>query len=116
MSKKETKPAPATSNETSAPSAPTAVVGGAPRPPAQTAEQRYSYVKYDGEATNKSEAFKKSFVELTRQIESNTKPGRAQANVLTRLEEAFMWVGKALRDEQIERNGSAEELPERSNG
>jgi hypothetical protein len=28
--------------------------------------------------------------------------------VLTKLEEAYMWIGKAIRDEQIERNSKAE--------
>jgi hypothetical protein len=33
--------------------------------------------------------------------------------VFTKLEEAYMWIGKAVRDDQIERNGSAELLEER---
>lgn len=32
---------------------------------------------------------------------------------LQRLEQAYMWCGKAIRDEQIERNGSAPLLEER---
>ncbi len=40
-------------------------------------------------------------------IVSGLNPGRAASLVRTKLEEAYMWVGKAIRDEQIARNGSA---------
>jgi hypothetical protein len=30
--------------------------------------------------------------------------GRAKSIILTKLEEAFMWMGKAVRDDQIERD------------
>lgn len=40
---------------------------------------------------------------------------RAKALALTKLEEVYMWIGKAIRDDQIERNGSAELQEERNN-
>lgn len=40
-------------------------------------------------------------------------PGRAKALAVTKLEECYMWIGKAIRDEQIARNGSAELMEER---
>jgi len=33
---------------------------------------------------------------------------RAKALAITKLEEVYMWIGKAIRDDQIKRNGSAE--------
>lgn len=38
---------------------------------------------------------------------------RATSLALTKLEEAYMWIGKALRDDQIARNGSAELMEQR---
>lgn len=35
---------------------------------------------------------------------------------ITKLEEFYMWVGKAIRDEQLLRNGSAELQEERKDG
>ncbi|MGZ3742738.1 MAG: Acb2/Tad1 domain-containing protein [Pseudobdellovibrionaceae bacterium] len=69
---------------------------------------RFDYVKYDQKATEDQVNFKSSFEELEGLVNSSLKPGRASALVLTKLEEAYMWVGKAIRDEQIVRNGSAE--------
>jgi len=41
---------------------------------------------------------------------------RAKALALTNLEQAYMWIGKAIRDDQIARNGSAELQEERKDG
>ena len=65
---------------------------------------RFDYVKYDEEAINTQEGFKELFIQLDDCIQKNLKPGRASALVFTKLEEAYMWVGKAIRDEQIIRN------------
>ena len=43
------------------------------------------------------------------------KSPRTVALALTKLEECYMWIGKAIRDDQIERNGSAELQEERTN-
>jgi hypothetical protein len=40
---------------------------------------------------------------------------RPQSLALTSLEECYMWIGKAIRDNQIERNGSATLLEQRTN-
>lgn len=76
---------------------------------------RFNYVKYDEVATVNQQAFKDLFEQIETHVVASLKPGRAQSLVLTKLEEAYMWVGKAIRDEQIARNGSAEEQPERNN-
>lgn len=77
---------------------------------------RFDYVQYDHQATQVQKEFKDIFEALEEAV-CTLKPGRAQSLVLTKLEEAYMWVGKAIRDEQIERNGDMlPELAERNNG
>ncbi len=76
---------------------------------------RFDYVKYDDVGVETQTAFKLMFEEAETAVTRNLKPGRASALVLTKLEEAYMWVGKAIRDEQIIRNGSAELQEGRTN-
>ncbi len=76
---------------------------------------RFDYVKYDDKATTLQANFKAKFSELEELVTSNLSSIRAKALVLTKLEEAYMWVGKAIRDDQIERNGPAELQEERVN-
>jgi len=76
---------------------------------------RFDYVKYDEEAIKKQENFKQAFMDLENDANRMLPQGRALSLVLTKLEEAYMWVGKAIRDQQISRNGSAQEQPERTN-
>lgn len=76
---------------------------------------RFDYVKYDEKAAEMQSNFKDDFEALERAVVANLKPGRASSLVLTKLEEAYMWVGKAIRDEQIVRNGTAELQEERTN-
>lgn len=70
---------------------------------------RFDYVKFDELAAAKQAAFKARFQELETMLNEQlpSSPGgrdpygRAKALVLTALEEAYMWVGKAVRDEQV---------------
>lgn len=75
---------------------------------------RFNYVQYDEAATTAQKHFKEKFEDLEGDV-NLLDDGRAKALILTKLEEAYMWVGKAIRDEQIKRNGSAPEQPERNN-
>ena len=68
---------------------------------------RFDYVKYDEKATNIQLAFKAKVSEVEDCIEKNCESPRAKALALTKLEEMYMWIGKAIRDDQIARNGSA---------
>lgn len=68
---------------------------------------RFDYVAYDTEAKEAQELFKNKFLNLDAHVGEMLKSPRAKALVLTKLEEAYMWVGKAIRDDQIERIGSA---------
>ena len=76
---------------------------------------RFDYVKYDEIAVDRQAMFKTVFMNLETVVNSALKSPRAKALVLTKLEEAYMWIGKAIRDDQIERNGSASLQEERGN-
>lgn len=71
------------------------------------AASRFDYVKYDGVTQTIQDAFKKAFIEIENGVDG-LMDGRAKSLAYTKLEEAYMWIGKALRDDQIQRNGSAE--------
>lgn len=75
---------------------------------------RFDYVKYDHQAITDQAALKDAF-ETVEYIAERLTNGRAKALVMTKLEEAYMWCGKAIRDEQIARNGSAELQEGRNN-
>lgn len=77
---------------------------------------RFDYVKYDAKAELQQTEFKATVANLESLVELHLpKPSRAKALILTKIEEAYMWMGKAIRDDQIERNGSAELQESRSN-
>lgn len=61
---------------------------------------RFDYIKYDEVRIDAQLEFKASFQNIERAVETLPN-GRAKSLVLTKLEEAYMWVGKALRDEQL---------------
>lgn len=75
---------------------------------------RFDYVKYDEIAASQQAAFKHMAIGFEQMIEALKSP-RAKALALTKLEEVYMWVGKAIRDDQITRNGSAELQEQRNN-
>ncbi len=76
---------------------------------------RFDYVAYDETATAIQGGFKTVCQNLEKTLES-MRPGRAQSLAITKLEEFYMWVGKAIRDDQIGRNGSAPLQEGRKNG
>lgn len=61
---------------------------------------RFSYVRYDAQSIQKQEAFKAMFESLEAFASVNLKPSRPLSLLMTALEEAYMWTGKAIRDEQ----------------
>jgi hypothetical protein len=84
---------------------------------------RFDYVKYDDVAVMYQEGFKREMLKLEdmiKQIGAEGIPGgstaRAKATAITKLEEFYMWAGKAVRDDQIDRNGSAPLQEERKDG
>lgn len=79
----------------------------------KTPSTRFSYVRYDEESKNKQEALKEVFEKIEALV-STLAEGRAKSLVLTYLEIAYMWTGKAIRDEQIAREVQPSHVPERS--
>lgn len=77
---------------------------------------RFDYVKYDEKAIDQQNTIKTVTEALEMSINDLLISPRAKALALTKLEECYMWVGKAIRDDQIARNGSAELQEERKNG
>lgn len=79
--------------------------------------QRFSYVKYDAVLVTKQEKLKELFEAIEVYAQNTLNDGRAKALVMTHLEEAYMWTGKAIRDEQIARDNTiTAHVPERTNG
>lgn len=75
---------------------------------------RFDYVQYDENSQVAQVNLKSKFTELESVVLNETTPGRAQSLILTKLEEAYMWCGKAIRDDQINRNRSAQLQEQRS--
>lgn len=75
---------------------------------------RFDYVKYDQKAVDLQNCCKSHMIVLELFL-NNLPESRAKSLAVTKLEEAYMWIGKAIRDEQIARNGSAELQEERTN-
>lgn len=75
---------------------------------------RFDYVKYDESAAAKQAELKAKFQELEATVEKSIPNGRPKSLILTKLEEAYMWVGKGIRDEQVN-SGSATKQEQRSN-
>lgn len=75
---------------------------------------RFSYVRYDGIATERQETIKEAF-EHVEQLAETLTDGRAKSLLFTHLEIAYMWAGKSLRDDQIARNSQIEHVAERTN-
>lgn len=77
---------------------------------------RFDYVRYDDLAV-RQQAHAKALVEgieiMLKGIQS-TEALRAKALAVTKLEECYMWIGKAIRDEQIARGGDSNDVPERT--
>lgn len=76
---------------------------------------RFDYVRYDDEAVQKQGEFKALFEQLEAKVDELLEKGRASALVHTKLEEAYMWVGKSIRDEQVAKR-TAELQEERTDG
>lgn len=76
---------------------------------------RFDYVKYDDEAAL-LQAKAKSGAQLLERVIDQLRCGSSKIKALDKLEECYMWIGKAVRDEQIARNGSAPLQEERKDG
>lgn len=75
--------------------------------------KRFSYVKYDSVSEHKQEVFKNKFADIEKFANEALPDSREKSLFLTALEEAYMWTGKAIRDQQIARDSQPEHVPER---
>jgi hypothetical protein len=64
-------------------------------------EKRFDYVKYDDKSLLIQDEFKQRTFYFEQAIEVHLSNGRAKALALTKLEECYMWIGKAIRDDQL---------------
>jgi len=76
---------------------------------------RFDYVAYDDVAVNTQMQAKRLCIDLERMIDALADQ-RSKALALTKLEECYMWIGKAIRDDQIGRGVKIESQEERKNG
>lgn len=76
---------------------------------------RFDYVRYDEMSGMQQQAFKILFTELEKHIEESLDDSRAKSLALTKLEEVYMWIGKAIRDDQFARNRVVQLEEKRSN-
>jgi len=86
---------------------------------------RFDYVKYDDIALEQQKLIKQFCQHVEQTLDfivpppsKDAKPDsnafRSRALAITKLEEVYMWAGKAIRDQQIARNSSAPLQEERS--
>lgn len=75
---------------------------------------RFDYVQYDEYAVRGQNIAKLHCQKMEEAI-NNLPDSRAKSLALTKLEEVYMWIGKAIRDDQIARNGSAPLQEQRNN-
>jgi hypothetical protein len=75
---------------------------------------RFDYVQYDETAAQQQAEIKAKFIELEVVI-TKLPLGREVSLAITKLEEAYMRVGRAIRDEQIIRNAATELQEQRCN-
>ena len=60
----------------------------------------FDYVKYSEDSAETQKVFKLAFENLESIVQSRLLNERAKSLVMTKLEEAYMWVGKSIRDSQ----------------
>ncbi len=69
---------------------------------------KFDYVKYDDKALGDQADVREDVERIEAIIKAIQKEseaaGRACAIAITKLEEVYMWVGKAIRDAQVERH------------
>ncbi len=66
---------------------------------------RFDYVKYDEVAVAHSNEIRGEFEKVEKACHLLAE-GRAKSLMLTKLEESYMWVGKAIRDDQKARHAT----------
>ena len=73
---------------------------------------RFDYVRYDPAHTEMQNEAKALVLQLEYHIDQLL-PGRPRGLAHTALEECYMWIGKAIRDDQVALVGDSIDKPER---
>jgi hypothetical protein len=68
---------------------------------------RFDYVAWDENSQKQSDGFKKQCLELEEYIAGSFSDSREKSMAITKLEELFMWIGKAIRTDQLKRSERA---------
>jgi hypothetical protein len=76
---------------------------------------RFDYVKYDEKSISTQELAKRD-CQFVEQVINMIECPKSKAYALKALEEAYMWIGKGIRNDQIKRSGEAELQEERKDG
>lgn len=61
---------------------------------------RFDYIRFGVEASELRELLKTQFEAIDKTLE-RIADGRAKSLALTKLDEAYMWANRAIRDEQV---------------
>jgi hypothetical protein len=75
---------------------------------------RFDYIAYDDIAKEEQLEFKQAVIYLEVLI-NKMAYSRARDLAVNHLEECYMWIGKSIRDEQIDRNNLTELQEQRCN-
>lgn len=75
---------------------------------------RFDSIKFDEGSINASNQLKDSFKKLEAQIEIHLLPSKYTSLALTSLEEALVWLNKAIAEQQNKRLGDAAVQAERN--
>lgn len=65
---------------------------------------RFDYVAYDDTATKQQAEIKAAVQHVESLLEKNIKCGRSKAAAINALEVTYMWTGKGIRNDQLDRN------------
>jgi hypothetical protein len=76
---------------------------------------RFEFIQYDETALKLSRAFKFTFQQLEIQFEE-LPDNRSRALAMTMLENSHMWVGRAIREDQIKRQNNETNKGVKENG
>jgi hypothetical protein len=70
---------------------------------------KFELLPYDSSSQALSNSALQKVDDVRAFIETNIKPGREASLAMTKVEECFMWIGKAIRNDQYERQFKKEE-------
>lgn len=67
---------------------------------------RFNYIAFDLVSNQKQEGFKRMFEMIEAFAAEHLPESRERSLLVTGLEQAYMWTGKAIRNEQLAREGN----------